>query len=147
MISTTFLATAKNGELDWGSDHNEARLRQWLKDNEGKTLRLQPVQTKRSLNQNALYWMYLELVSQETGDDPNSLHEYFRRTLIPPRYVTAVGHTIKVPESTTELSKVEMGEYLERISALTGVPVPDTDTYRKYLESSPMIDDETYRKN
>lgn len=141
MIQTTFLATAKDGKLDWGSETNEARLRQWLKDHDGKALRLQPIQSKRSLNQNALYWMYLEMVSRETGDDANSLHEYFRRTLIPPKFITVVGKTIQIPESTTELSKVEFGEYMERISALTGVPVPDTETYHKFMDTAPMIED------
>lgn len=136
-----FLAKSNNGELDWGSQYNEARLKQWLKEHNGKLLRLEPVQHKRSLNQNALYWMYLTIISRETGDDPMSLHQYFKRSLLPPRFIKALGKEIKVPASTTKLNKVDFGEYLERICALTGVPVPDTEAYNKYKESAPLIDE------
>ena len=29
--------------------------------------------------------------------------------------------------STTDLSKIEMGEYMDRISALTEIPIPDPE--------------------
>lgn len=81
--------------------------------------------TQRTSSQNNFYWFYLGLISQDTGDDPNSLHEYFRRMLIPPTFITARGVEIKIPKSTTKLSKLEFGEYMDRVSALTGIEIPN----------------------
>ncbi len=122
---SVFIATAKAGKLDWGSGFNESRLSQELKDNEGKTYRLEKVVHKRSDNQNRLYWAYLGIISHDTGDDVNSLHEYFKRAFLPPQFITARGKEIRIPSSTTDLNKTEFSEYMTRIEVDTGIPVPD----------------------
>jgi hypothetical protein len=53
----TFLAIAHNGQLDFGSDFNQARLREFLEEREGKQFRIEPVKTTRTLTQNAYYWL------------------------------------------------------------------------------------------
>lgn len=122
---TVFRATAKNGKLDFGSEANVARLKEHVRINEGAKYRLEKVETKRSLTQNRFYWVYLQLIEKETGNDANDLHEYFKRTKLPPKFIKVMGKEIKVPKSTTELDKLEFGEYLEKICAETGVPIPD----------------------
>lgn len=136
---STFLAKIKNGELDFGSNYNEARFRQFLKENNGKELRISKLTRKRSLNQNALYWFYLDLIEKETGNTANDLHNYFRGTLLSPRIVKVMGKVVKMAQSTTSLNKIEFGEYLEKICAECGVPIPDTESYRKYIDSAPTI--------
>lgn len=84
---------------------------------------------KRTTEQNNFYWMYLGIIANETGDDQNSLHEYFKRKFLPPRFITALGKTIKIPASTTELDKLDFSDYMERISAETGIPIPDTNNH------------------
>lgn len=79
----------------------------------------------RSDNQNKLYWAYLGLIEEETGDFASDLHEYFKRALLPPTFIKVLGKTVKIPRSTTDLTKGEMVEYLLKINALTGVAVPD----------------------
>jgi len=81
--------------------------------------------TNRTSSQNNFYFFYLGLISQDTGDDVNSLHEYFRRTLLPPKFISIKGKEIKIPTSTTELSKIEFGEYMDRISMETEMEIPD----------------------
>lgn len=122
---TVFLATAHNGKLDFGSDINQARLHDFLVKNEGKTLRVELPKTTRSLSQNSLLWFYYGIIEQETGNDANELHEYFKRAFLPPKFITVMGKELKIPKSTTELTKAEFGEFLERICAETGVPIPD----------------------
>ncbi len=124
-MKNIFLATAKNGELNFGSDANNARLRDVLKHNEGKTFRLEMLKSTRTLSQNRFYWLYLNVIAQETGDDANSLHEYFSRTFLPPRFIKAMGKEIKIPATTTTLSKTDFSEYLDRISGLTNIPIPN----------------------
>lgn len=78
----------------------------------------------RSIRQNNLYWAYLRLIESETGQESNDLHEYFKRKLLPPRFVEIFGEEIKLPATTTKLNSKEFGEYLEKISIITGIPIP-----------------------
>lgn len=138
---TRFIATAKRGKLDWGSLSNEARLSQHLKDNEGKSYRLEKVQGKRSVNQNSFYWLYLEVISREVGHTPQELHELFKRTLLPPKVLNVLHREFKMPASTTELTKTEMSEYMERICAETNVPIPnpqDLEALGYIMNDKPM---------
>lgn len=82
--------------------------------------------------------MYLELIEKETGNGANDLHEYFKRALLAPKWLTVLGKEIKVPKSTTELTKVEFGDYMDKIAALSGVAIPDFKRYKEWLEGSPM---------
>lgn len=123
---TVFLAKAtEEGALDWGSEYNQIRLTETLKKTAGKTWRLELPEKKRSQSQNNYYWLYLGVIEYETGNNANDLHEYFKRIFLPPRYITVMGAELRIPRSTTELSKVEFGEFLEKICALTNVPLPD----------------------
>lgn len=137
----TFIAKAKNGGMDFGSDYNTARFKQWLKDNEGKELRIQPLTRKRTLNQNDFYWFYLEIIERETGNNANDLHEYFKRLLLPPKFVQVMNKTIKLPKSTTELNKVEFSDYMDKICAEVEIPIPDVESYKKYKDGAPMLNE------
>jgi hypothetical protein len=121
----TFLARAHNGQLDFGSHFNQARLQAFLADHEGKEFRIDQVQTKRTISQNNFYWMYLGIIERETGNNADDLHEFFKRKLLPARFATVLGQEIKLPASTTTLSKGEFADYLDKISVLTDVPLPD----------------------
>jgi len=127
-----FLVKINKGQLNFGSEANIARWHDFLKDNDEKWLRIALPESKRSGQQNKYYWFFLELVARETGDDPVSLHQYFKKRLLPPVTKTIKGKSGKdivfeTERSTTELSKTEMGEYLDRISQLTEIPLPDTE--------------------
>ncbi len=79
----------------------------------------------RSFSQNSFYWVYLGIIADETGDNAGDLHEYFKRQFLPPKFIKVLGKEVKIPTSTTELSKTDMGDYLDRISAMTEIPIPD----------------------
>lgn len=129
-----FIATAKNGILDFGSDYNNIRLMEFLRKHEGKKFAVEMIKTKRSLSQNNFYHLYLGVIEQETGNSSNDLHEYFKRALLPPKFITVLGKEIKIPSSTTELSKIEFGEYLDKIVAMTNVPLPDPELAGFFVE-------------
>ena len=120
-----FLFKAKDGKPDLGSDVNRARFNDVLKNNEGKTFRIEIMENKRSLSQNALYHLYLSVIERETGNNADDLHELFKRTLLPPRLIKVMGKELKIPATTTTLTKTEFGEYMMRIEGETGVLVPD----------------------
>lgn len=90
---------------------------------------LTPIESQRTLAQNAFYHVYLEIIARETGNDPDDLHEYFKEKLLPRKLVKIKGRNAeydyqKLP-STTKLKKIEFGEYMDKICQLTGVPIPD----------------------
>lgn len=124
MTQPSFIFTAKNGSTDF-APMTKVRLKEYLTAHEGKVFEIRMRENKRSLNQNAYYHVYLEVIEAETGNNANDLHEYFRRLLLPPKFVTVMGKTIRMPTSTTELSKTDFGTYLEKINAECGVPLPD----------------------
>lgn len=132
--------------IDFGSSYNEARFADCLKENDGKLFKIENQVTTRSLSQNALYWMYLGIIEQETGNVANDMHEYFRRTLLLPVFVKVFGKEIKIPSSTKGLSKTAFGEYIEKIVAATNVPIPDTEDFNKWKDSSPLVGEEYSEK-
>lgn len=135
----TFLFKSNKGDMDFGSDFNEARFRQALKDNDGKVFRVEQEVSTRSMSQNKLYWKYLEIIEIETGNNANDLHEYFRRTLLSPKFIKVMGKEIKIPKSTTELKKHEFSDYMTKISAETNIPIPDTESYLREIDLAPTL--------
>lgn len=100
----------------------------FIKNSKGRyRLIFQKYKLDRSSRQNRYYWAYLRIIRMDTGDDENSLHEYFKRTLLPPRYIKALGKEIKVPATTTKLSKEEFNDYITKIEIECGVPAPNPD--------------------
>jgi len=135
----TFLTKidAKGG-MDFGSEFNLARFRQFCKENKGKALRIELEVSTRSLSQNNLYWFYLEIIERETGNNKDDLHEYFKRKHLPPKFIKVLGKEIKIARSTTDLKKHEFGEYMEKICAETNVTIPDTESYKEFMDSAPL---------
>ena len=56
---------------------------------------------KRSDSQNAYYWLYLEVIARETGDNADDLHEFFKRNPPPAKFITVRGEEIRIPSSTS----------------------------------------------
>lgn len=119
-----FRAFIRGGKLDLGPAQR-AVFKDFLATHEGRTLVIELEKKGRSHSQNAYYWVYLGVIARETGDTANDLHELFKRKFLPPVIKSVRGEELSVARSTTELSKVEFGEYLERICALVEIPLPD----------------------
>lgn len=102
---------------------------EWLSKVEPNTIiEIEKVRGKRSNQQNKIYWFYLGIIESETGNNAEELHELFKRKFLKPiiSKIKINGKIIeyKRPGSTTELNKIQFGEYLEKINALTGIPIP-----------------------
>ena len=89
------------------------------------------IRSERTLNQLAYYWgIILPLIAEHTGHSTPDLHEIFKRLYLPPKLVKWRGRDIKMPNTTKELSKGEMVEYIERViaeAAQLGIVVPPAD--------------------
>lgn len=123
MLIPIFPAEIKSGQITF---QNKGRFLQYLKSLSGAVeVIVRPHKKHRTHSQNNLYWLYLALIASETGDNAADLHDYFKRRYLPPKFINACGHTIKIPGSTTDLSVNQFGEYLDRIEQECGVPIPD----------------------
>jgi hypothetical protein len=133
-MSKIFTAKSNGIGLDFQSETQQALFKEDLKQNVGKVYQIKRIVPVRSNNQNKLYWAYLRMIEFETGNNSNDMHELFRRTLLPPVFITVMGKEIKIPKSTTELTKVEFGEYLDKISSETGVALPTAEEIQNYTD-------------
>ena len=111
---------------------NDEMLRRFAAKHEGKVCDVVPRSKKRSTSQNSLYWLYLEVIANETGNESaEDLHEFFKSRLLPRRHATIKGKRgaveIEIPKSTKELTVGEFVDYMLKIEVMTGIPVPDPE--------------------
>lgn len=132
--------------LDFGSEYNKLRLQEWLRNNQGRQIEVKPITPTRSIKQNKFYWTYLEQIELETGNRADYLHEYYKRHLLPPKFINIKGKEFKIPASTTELKKREFIEYLDKICADCGVEIPDAEAYKKWKNSAPLAGEKFQKK-
>lgn len=132
-----FHALIRNGKLTMGKVLAE-RFEKWKRGNEGVEVVIQPWKPTRSSSQNAYYWVYLGIIAKETGELENDLHQLFKRKFLAPVFRTVMGEEVSIPRSTTKLSKMDFGDYLDKICALTNVPLPDPEAAGYISNSKPM---------
>lgn len=134
-MRNVYLAKSNGSGLDFGSDTNQALFKQDLKEHPNATYRIERVISKRTGQQNRYLWFYLELCEQETGNSKHDLHEYIKKYLTPKKEVTLTlykkGKPYKMKgmtgKGTSELTKLEMADVLEKLCADTGVPLPNPE--------------------
>lgn len=108
---------------------NHVTYARFLEKNNGKWADVIVREPKRSLSQNSYYWLYLHVIARETGNDEDELHEFFKQKFLPFKTVRIQGketvHEFKRSVSTTELNKLDFGDYLDKICAMVKIPLPD----------------------
>jgi len=82
---------------------------------------------QRSGQQNRFYWLYLTIIEEETGNAKESIHEIAKRKFLKPQHITAFDESMKIPASTTKLTKADFGEYIRKIEVWTDVLAPDVE--------------------
>lgn len=131
----TFLAHIKEQKLAF-EKYNLLRWRDFLSKNDGRMVRIDLIQNKRSLRQNSYYWLCLELIANHTGNTPDELHRIFKGKFLPTKNVKWRGIDYRMAKSTTELTKGEMVAYLNEIireAGELGVELPSPDNYQPEL--------------
>lgn len=132
-MKAIFLAKSNGKVLDFGSDINKQRFIDDIKSNDKAVYRIERVTKKRTLPQNNFFWLYLEIIERETGNTTADMHEYVKRNLTPKierkvrifrkgKWVELKG---MVGKGTSELTKSEMSDVMDKLSALTEVAIPD----------------------
>lgn len=125
----------KEGKLELTMPHQ-----QFLLKHEGKFANVSIPKPKRSGQQNKLYWLFLKVIENETGNLASDLHEFLKLKLLPKKFIVITGkenaHEVQIPVSTTDLSKSEFAEYIMKIEALVGIPCPDPHELDGYVCSN-----------
>lgn len=121
---------------------NKRELSKFLEEDQAKGYKgnymvtVEKEKWRRSNEQNSyLFGVVYKTISDYNGDTVNDLHQYFKRALLPPKFVKAMGKEIKIPSSTTDLNKVEFGEYIERIRAEVapmGIIIPEAENKKEF---------------
>ena len=113
----------ENSQLIFNQDEFTALA----KNLEGKDVDVMIKELKDARNnaQNKLYWKYLSLIQQETGNDQEDLHEFFKRFFLSAKTIKCFNTPIKIPGTTTSLDKKQFSEYLGKIEKMSGVAIPN----------------------
>lgn len=93
------------------------------------TISIKTSRPKRSVAQNNFYWLYLGIISKETGNDMEDLHEFFKGKFLGGEIIEIFGEKVRRKGSTTNLSINDFSEYIDKISALTEIAPPPTENY------------------
>lgn len=123
---------ARDGKPNWSSEYQKSLFYDFFSRNDGKKIYLS-VDTKspsRTERQNRYLWLYYNIISDETGNDPKVIHAWAKQHCMPTTETEIFGMKTIVERSTTTLEKIdEFSKYIEKISELSGVPPPDPDPF------------------
>ena len=101
---------------------------------------IKPMKRTRTTNQNSLYWLWLTCIQQETGNDKNDLHEYFKYRYLSARKFSFQGKSLYLYPSTKELDTAEMKQYLDEIQIFAqtelaiNLPDPKDKNFEHFVE-------------
>jgi hypothetical protein len=82
---------------------------------------IRPHKSKRTLDQNALYWKWLDIIRLHIADSTGQfysaedLHEFFKSRFTQARTVEVGGDVATVRRTTTKLNTAEFSAYMEAV--------------------------------
>ncbi|MDR2921604.1 MAG: hypothetical protein LBV72_19840 [Tannerella sp.] len=123
----TIIITKKNGKVSGYEEHLENGLE--TRSNGEHTIGVTKNKSKRTLSQNAQFWLWMEYIAGEIGSTNEDLHDYFckkflqRQVKMDKRIETVVG-------GTRNLSKSEFAVFLNKVkeeaASEFGIILPDS---------------------
>lgn len=127
MKARNFVINIEKGRFAFTSEDQKSMFTQFLSQFEGKkvVLTVDERLPKRSQSQHNYYHLYLDIIAEETGHSHDELHAYFKGKHLTTSLVDVLGAKVRMTKSTTDLSKTDFGNFLDRICAETNIPLPD----------------------
>lgn len=137
-----FVVQVKDGKPAFTSPTQRLLFYDFFEKHEGERVwvQLDSKEPTRSTRQNALYWLYLGIIAEDTGYTPHEVHEWVKSMFLTENIKEVFGKKTRVRGSTAKLNKSDFSELLMNIEAETGVPIPDTTpfgmaiTHKEYEE-------------
>jgi len=85
----------------------------------------------RTVSQNRLYWLYLNCLQAETGNDKDTLHEYFKTQFLPFEEKEIFDAVVPIFPTTTKLDTKQFTGYINKIvvfaSSELGIVLPNPE--------------------
>ncbi len=81
----------------------------------GAKVELTEPKKKRSIDANALMWVWLNCIALETGNTPEDMHEAFKGMFLQSKIITLGDKKETVKASTAKLDSKEFSEYLTKL--------------------------------
>lgn len=91
------------------------------------TLSLTNRRPKRTEQQNRYYWLYMTIISDETGHTPEEIHEWVKGKFVTKEIKQIFGVPVRIKGSTTDMSVTEFSDLITRIAAETHIEPPPID--------------------
>lgn len=127
-ITPKFFGTVKGSKLYFDNRNNFDLYVGTLEAQKVEVI-VKKVKKNRSLKSNNYYWTFISLIEAETGNSKEDLHNYFKNKYLSHRTGYLNGKEIMLPPTTTNLTTVEMSEYIQKISLECGITAPDPEMY------------------
>lgn len=134
MKISSFIISITDGKIVWKSDYQRDLFLKFVQQFADGQYRLEinQIKSKRTDQQNNYYWLYLNMVSEETGYTPEEVHEWAKGKFLTSGIKEIFGDKVRTKNSTTSLSISGFIEYLLKIEAETGIMLPDTTEFLGY---------------
>lgn len=127
-MNEIFLGRVEKQKLQL-QDHDEFKALIVSLDGKDIELTLRKKKENRTLNQNDLLWAINTLIANELGWEKDDLHEFFKEKFSPKKKITVKGVETIIPKGTSQFTKDEFSEYIERIKRFAaielGIVIPD----------------------
>lgn len=117
-----------------------------LKENKQYIVDIKEKRSQRSVNQNALYWLWVACICDETGGNKDQIHEELKQMFLPKEQAKGITEIVERPVSTTSLDTLQFKQYLDKIQVFAntelGIDLPNPDdlvweqfesTYENYI--------------
>lgn len=93
--------------------------------------------SKRSLNQNSLYWEWVTIIADYCGNTTEEMHTILKGLFAPKKEVKMGKKKYMIPRSTTTFTKGEMVEFMFDVqteASHLGILLPTPEDYSKQID-------------
>lgn len=134
-MERSVILTKENGGLIFSSPLEY--LYSQLKNGKYK-VKIENYAEKRTLNQNALMWMWMACIERETGSDKQDVHDYYCARFLS-REVDINEVTTTVISGTSRLNTLQMTNFMDKVKADAAtefgitLPLPEDRYYEQFI--------------
>lgn len=89
------------------------------------TVEITEKRIRRTMSQNALYWLWITCIEHETGNNRNDLHEFFKAEFLVPEIRNIMGKNIEV-RTTTDLNTIQFKYLLDHVQTFASTELSIT---------------------
>ena len=96
------------------------------------TVEITEKRVRRTISQNSLYWLWLNCISHETGNDKDDLHDYFKKKYLEPENSILFGETFlrwSTKILTTNMFKYYLDKIQQFASSELAITLPDPEDH------------------